>query len=99
MAFANASFTWQAPNQTGGIGIDIAHYTVNTIVGHPVNTSTLSHTLTDLVVGRDHTVSVTVTATNECGLESNPSEDLVIGVLAGGIYMYIHCTCVWQGIY
>ena len=77
MAFANATFTWQAPNETGGIGINISHYTVDTSLESPVNTSTLSHTLTDLVVGRDHTVSVTVTATNECGLQSDPSEDVI----------------------
>ena len=53
----SATFTWQEPTDTGGIGIDIVHYTVNTSVGSPVNTSTLSHTLTGLEVETDYTVT------------------------------------------
>ena len=74
----SATFTWQAPTNTGGIGIDIVHYTS---VGSPVNTTTLSHTLTGLEVETDYTVSVT--ATNECGFESAPSDELIIRIPAG----------------
>ena len=77
----SATFTWQEPTDTGGGGIDITHYTVDTSVGSPVNTTTLSHTLTGLEVETDYTVSVT--ATNECGFESAPSDELIIRIPAG----------------
>ena len=75
----SATFTWEEPTDTGGGGI--VHYTVDTSVGSPVNTTTLSHTLTGLEVDTDYTVSVT--ATNECGFESAPSEDLIVTISAG----------------
>ena len=78
----SATFTWQVPTDTGGGGIDITHYTVDTSVA---NTTTLSHTLTGLEVETDYTVSVT--ATNECGLESAPSNDLIIRIPAGSMYI------------
>ena len=77
----SATFTWQEPTDTGGGGI--VHFTVYTSVGSPVNNSTLSHTLTDLEVETNYTVSVT--ATNECGLESAPSDDLIIRIPAGSM--------------
>ena len=80
---ANATFRWQEPTDTGGGGIDISHYTVNTSVA---NVTILNYTLTGLEVETDYTVSVT--ATNECGFESAPSEDLVIRIPAGSTYMY-----------
>ena len=80
----SATFTWQESTDTGGGGI--VHYTVDTSVGSPVNTTTLSHTLTGLEVETDYTVSVT--ATNECGLESAPSEDLIIRIPAESTYNY-----------
>ena len=85
---ASATFTWQEPTDTGGGGIDISHYTVNTSLGSPVTTPTLSHTLTGLELETNYTVSVT--ATNECGLESVPSEDLIIRIPVGSTYMYIY---------
>ena len=83
----SATFTWQEPTDTGGGGIDIVHYTVDTSGGSPVNTTTLSHTLTGLEVETDYTVSVT--ATNECGLESAPSDELIIRIPAGSTYNYM----------
>ena len=75
---ANATFSWQAPTDTGGGGIDIADYTVNT---SPATITILNYTLTGLELETNYTVSVT--ATNECGLESAPSEDLVIRIPVG----------------
>ena len=80
---ANATFKWQEPTDTGGGGIDIAHYTVDTNLA---NVTILNYTLTDLEVETDYSVSVT--ATNECGLESNPSE-LVIRIPAGSTYVWL----------
>ena len=90
----SATFTWQEPTDTGGGGIDIVHYTVDTSGGSPVNTTTLSHTLTGLEVETDYTVSVT--ATNECGFESAPSDDLIIRIPAGSTYNYkdLHYACM-----
>ena len=82
----SATLTWQELTDTGGDGIDITHYTVYTSVGSPVNTTTLSHTLTGLEVDTDYTVSVT--ATSKCGLESAPSDDLIIRIPAGSTYNY-----------
>ena len=88
----SATFTWQEPTDTGGGGI--VHYTVDTSVGSPVNTSTLSHTLTGLEVETDYTVNVT--ATNECGFESSPSGDLTIRIPAESTYNYkdLHYACM-----
>ena len=77
----SATITWPEPTDTGGGGIDITHYTVYTSLRSPVDISTLSHTLTGLEVETDYAVSVT--ATNECGLESAPSDDLIIRIPAG----------------
>ena len=90
----SATVTWQEPTDTGGGGIDIVHYTVDTSVGSPVNTSTLSHTLTGLEVETDYAVSVT--ATNECGFESAPSYDLIIRIPAESTYNYnnLHYACM-----
>ena len=77
----SATITWQEPPDTGEGGIDITHYTVYTSLRSPVDISTLSHTLTGLEVETDYAVSVT--ATNECGLESTPSNDLIIRIPAG----------------
>ena len=90
----SATFTWQEPTDTGGGGIDTTCYTVYTSVGSPVNTTTLSHTLTGLEVDTDYTVSVT--ATNECGLASASSDDLIIRIPAGSTYNYkdLHYACM-----
>ena len=90
----SATFTWQEPTDTGGGGINITHYTVDTSVGSPVNNSTLSHTLTGLEVETDYTVGVT--ATNECGSQSSPSADLIIRIPAGSTYNYkdLHYACM-----
>ena len=84
----SATFSWQEPTDTGGIGI--VDYTVNTNTGSPVNTPTLSHTLTGLEFETNYTVSVT--ATNECGLESAPSDLLVRIPAAGTTTEIIHVS-------
>jgi hypothetical protein len=68
-----ATITWES------VGNDVS-YTVNsTSAGAPFSGITqTSYTLRDLEVGTDYVVSVT--ATNECGIESPPSEEITVRI-------------------
>ena len=77
-----ATITWESG------GNDVS-YTVNsTSAGTPIHGITqTSYTLRDLEVETDYVVSVT--ATNECGNESPPSEEITVRIDGQGT-VYIH---------
>ena len=52
-----------------------------------------SYTLTDLELETDYTVSVT--ATNECGVESPPSQDITVRIDIQGNMVYNSDFFVW----
>ena len=75
-----ATITWES----------VISYTVySTSAGAPFSGITqTSYTLRDLEVETDYVVSVT--ATNECGIESPPSEEITVRIDAPGtVYMYV----------
>ena len=80
-----ATITWESDGNVS--------YTVNsTSAGAPFSGITqTSYTLCDLEVETDYVVSVT--ATNECGNESPPSEDITVRIdLQGTLYMCIYAV-------
>ena len=79
-----ATITWESG------GNDVS-YTVNsTSPGAPFSgIKQTSYTLCDLEVETDYVVSVT--AINECGIESPPSEEITVRVDGQGtMYNYVH---------
>ena len=80
-----ATITWES------VGNDVS-YTVNsTSAGAPFSGITqTSYTLHDLEVETDYVVSVT--ATNECGIESPPSEEITIRIDGQGTVYMCMCT-------
>ena len=53
-----------------------------------------SYTLTDLDLETDYTVSVT--ATNECGVQSSPSQDVTVRIDIQGMYAMLTC---WKHVF
>ena len=83
-----ATITWES------VGNDVS-YTVNsTSPGAPFfGITQTSHTLRDLEVGTDYVVSVT--ATNECGIESPPSEEITVRIdLQGNNYTFARSQAI-----
>ena len=81
-----ATITWES------VGNNVS-YTVNsTSAGAPFPGITqTTYTLCDLEVGTDYVVSVT--ATNECGIESPPSEEITVRIdLQGTLYMCMYAV-------
>ena len=82
-----ATITWES------VGNDVS-YTVNsTSAGAPFSEiMQTSYTLHDLEVETDYVVSVT--ATNECGIESPPSEEITVRIdRQGTMYMCMYMQC------
>ena len=77
----NATITWKSTDN------DVTYTVTSTSLQSPfVGIQKESFVLTNLEVETDYTVSVT--ATNECGDESIPSESIIVRIQAKGI---IHC--------
>ena len=75
-----ATITWESG------GIDVSYTVFSSSAEAPITGITqTSYTLHDLEVETDYVVSVT--ATNECGIESPPSEEITIRIDVPGIYL------------
>ena len=95
-----ATITWESG------GNDVSYTVFSTSPGAPFSGITQTYTLRDLEVETDYVVSVT--ATNECGIESPPSEEITIRIdLQGTIKFYMcmyanYCSryghSMWQTI-
>ena len=84
-----ATITWES------VGNNVS-YTVNsTSAGAPFSGITqTSYTLRDLEVETDYVVSVT--ATNECGIESPPSEEITVRIDGQGTMYKVHVHVLCQ---
>ena len=84
-----ATITWES------VGNDVS-YTVNsTSAGAPFfGITQTSYTLHDLEVETDYVVSVT--ATNECGIESPPSEEITVRIDVQGTMYNVHVHALFQ---
>ena len=83
-----ATITWESG------GNDVSYTVFSTSTGAPFSGITqTSYTLCDLEVGTDYVVSVT--AINECGIESPPSEEITVRIdMQGTMYIHVHVYAV-----
>ena len=80
-----ATITWDSVDNA-------VSYTVRS-TSHQSGIEEESYTLTDLELETDYTVSVT--ATNECGVESPPSQDITVRINIQGNMVYNCDLFVW----